>query len=161
MGGADETGSFENRRHALGRVDKDAKGAPSKSENEVHQSEPRPHVPAIKRMCEGQQTPASRGGCAEQCTGVGITTHNAVEGNDVRFRLRSDCRGEVPENELSGTGAISRTDVTACDLKVGGRGIHKRRTSQANASKFGRNRANARADIEKTETVKRLAAEFA
>jgi hypothetical protein len=47
MGGMDETSSFENRRHALGRVDKDAKGAPSKPEDEVHQSEPRPHVPGL------------------------------------------------------------------------------------------------------------------
>lgn len=124
MGGMDETSSFENRRHALGRMDKDAKGAPSKPEDEVHQAEPRPHVPAIKRMCEGQQTPASRGGCAEQRASVGITTNNAVEGNDVRFRLRAGCRGEVAENELSGTGAITRTDVTACDLKIGGRGVY-------------------------------------
>jgi len=39
MGGADETADFQNRSHALGRVDEDAKGVAQEPEDEVPEGE--------------------------------------------------------------------------------------------------------------------------
>ena len=54
MGGADETGGFQNRSHALGRVDEDAKGIACEAEEEVPKRESCPDVPAVAGIGEGE-----------------------------------------------------------------------------------------------------------
>jgi hypothetical protein len=158
--GADEACGFQDRSHALRRVNESAKGAACKPEEEVLHDGSEPRVPAITRISEGEQAARTHGRCAEQRFRIRVTANDAVERNDVRIGQRAAGLREVTDDELSGARTVTRPKVAARNVKVSGGGVCKRGTGQAKGGEFSCDHPNPRADIEKVEVMKRLAAEF-
>jgi hypothetical protein len=89
--------------HAFRRVNKCPKRVAGQSLPRVHERNESSDVPAIPRIGERDQSARPLGRAAEQTFGIGVTTDDAIERDDVGIGKRGRYRGEIADDESRGT----------------------------------------------------------
>ena len=160
VGGADETGGFQEGSHLLRRVNESAKRIAGQPEPEVLHRNGRANVPTVAGIGEGDQAARASGRGPKKSVNIRLTADDAVESDDVGVGQGGGGFDEISEDEMSGAGAVTRGDLASSDVKISGRSVGERDAGEAGIGEFQGDHANSAADVEQLKSLKRLAAEF-
>jgi hypothetical protein len=112
-----------------------------------------PDVPPVAGIGERDRAARTPSGAPEQSFHIGVTTHDAVESDDISVWQGVRRHGEVTEEELSGAGGVASGEMAPRGIEIARRCIRECDACEAGGGEFHSDHPNSTTDVEQMKPL--------